>query len=37
VRIAVLTGRLEPADLEPGDGWPALFASYDEMAEAQGA
>ena len=36
VRIAVLTGRLEPADLEPGDGWPALFGSYDEMAEAQG-
>lgn len=37
VRLAVLTGQLDPADLQPARGWPELFASYDEMAEAQGA
>ncbi len=36
VRLAVLTGRLEPEDLRARDGWPALFASYAEMAAAQG-
>jgi len=35
IRMAVLTSRLEPADLEPKPGWPPLFASYDEMAAAQ--
>ena len=33
VRMAAITGRLEPADLRPGDGWPELFATYEEMAE----
>jgi hypothetical protein len=36
VRLAVLTGRLEPEHLRPADGWPELFASYAEMAAAQG-
>jgi Family of unknown function (DUF6283) len=36
MRIAVLAGRLEPEDLRPGDGWPELFGSYDEMAAVQG-
>lgn len=37
VRMAVLAGRLEPEDLRPGEGWPALFGSYDEMAATQAA
>jgi hypothetical protein len=37
VRMAVLTGRLEPEHLRPGEGWPELFATYDEMAATQGA
>jgi len=37
VRMAVLAGRLEPADLAPGEGWPELYGSYDEMAAANGA
>lgn len=36
VRLAILSGRLDPAALQPGDGWPELFASYSEMAAAQG-
>jgi hypothetical protein len=36
VRMAVLTGRLEPEQLRPREGWPELFSSYAEMAEAQG-
>jgi Family of unknown function (DUF6283) len=36
VRVAVLTGRLEPEDLRPGAGWPELFGSYAEMAAVQG-
>ena len=35
MRLAVLTGRLEPEDLRPGEGWPELFASYSEMAAVQ--
>lgn len=37
VRLAVAQGRLDPAALEPADGWPALHGSYDELAEANGA
>ncbi len=37
VRMAVLASRLEPEDLRPGKNWPALFASYAEMAAAQGS
>src|SRR5258708_6856427 len=36
VRIAVLTSRLEPGDLAPDSGWPALWDSYDQMAENMG-
>jgi hypothetical protein len=36
VRLAVITGRLEPGDLRPRAGWPPLFATYDEMAAVQG-
>jgi len=32
VRMAVLTGRIEPENLRPAEGWPALYDSYDEMA-----
>lgn len=35
VRLAVARGALPREALRPGDGWPALFDSYDEMAEAQ--
>jgi hypothetical protein len=35
VRLAVLTGQLEPEHLRPGDDWPPLFASYEEMAAVQ--
>ena len=34
VRMAVLTGRIEPEDLRPAEGWPELYGSYDEMAAA---
>lgn len=36
VRMAVLTGRLEPGDLRAAEDWPPLFASYGEMAAVQG-
>lgn len=35
VRLAVVQGRLDPAALAPREGWPALFDSYDAMAETQ--
>lgn len=34
VRLALLMDRLDPSALAPGDGWPPLYASYDELAEA---
>jgi sulfite reductase beta subunit-like hemoprotein len=37
VRLAVSAGRLDPAALEPGPGWPPLFTSYEELAESNGA
>jgi hypothetical protein len=37
VRMAVATGRLDPAALEPGSDWPELYESYEELAEANGA
>lgn len=37
VRVAVASGRLDPTALEPGDGWPELYGSYEELAEANGA
>lgn len=36
-RLAVAAGRLDSAALRPGPGWPGLFSSYDEMAQAQGS
>lgn len=36
MRLAVITGRLEPGDLRPRDDWPELFATYEEMASVQG-
>ena len=35
--MAVATGRLEPEGLRPGENWPPLSTSYDEMAETRGA
>ncbi|GBF17407.1 hypothetical protein Br6_04813 [Rhodococcus sp. Br-6] len=35
VRVAVIQGRLDPAVLEPGEAWPPLFGSFDEMADTQ--
>ena len=31
VRLAIATGRLDPAALTPAPGWPALWGDYDEM------
>ena len=31
VRFAVGTGRLDPASLRPGKGWPALHKSYQDV------
>lgn len=36
VRLAVAIGRLQPTVLQPGEDWPELFASFDEMAERNG-
>jgi hypothetical protein len=35
IRLAVHYGRLDPAALTPGEGWPELYGDWDEMAEAQ--
>lgn len=35
VRLAVATGRLPGVALEPGEGWPRLFDSFEEMAAVQ--
>ena len=37
VRLAVATGTLPAEALNPGDGWPELFESYDELAARNGA
>jgi hypothetical protein len=37
VRLAILSGRLPASALVPGEAWPALYSSYDEMAAANGA
>jgi hypothetical protein len=34
VRLAVAMGRLPAGALEPGEDWPGLYASYDELAAA---
>lgn len=33
IRLAITLGRLPASVLRPGENWPELFASYDEMAE----
>ncbi|MBN3831906.1 DUF6283 family protein [Burkholderia sp. Ac-20344] len=33
VRLAVTSGRLDPAALEPGVDWPALHESYQEVLD----
>lgn len=37
VRLAVIQGRLPATALQPGEGWPELFDTYDEMADTQRA
>ena len=37
IRLAIVTGRIPASVLQPGDGWPELFDSYDEMADTQQA
>lgn len=37
VRIAVASGRLPASALVPGEGWPDLYGSYDELAAVNGA
>lgn len=36
VRLAVVLGRLPASALQPDNDWPALFGSFDEMAERNG-
>ncbi|WP_203607366.1 DUF6283 family protein [Streptomyces sp. SID11385] len=35
VRLAVAQGRLPAQALTPGESWPPLFATYEEMATTQ--
>jgi hypothetical protein len=37
VRLAVATGRLDPAAVAPADDWPQLYPTYEDMARANGA
>jgi hypothetical protein len=37
IRMAVVTGRLPAEALSPGDDWPELYRSYEDMAEVNGA
>lgn len=37
VRLAVAQGDLCQTVLEPGEGWPPLYGSFDELARANGA
>lgn len=37
IRQEVIEGRLPIEALDPGDGWPELFESYDDMAMRQAA
>jgi uncharacterized protein DUF6283 len=37
VRLAVALGRLPASALRPGDRWPDLFSSYEEMADRNAA
>jgi hypothetical protein len=33
IRLAVTLGRLPASVMRPGDDWPELFSTYDEMVE----
>jgi hypothetical protein len=35
VRLAIVTGRLDPRVLQPAPDWPPLFDTYQEMATTQ--
>jgi len=35
VRLALATGRLDPAALRPGENWPPLFTSWRAIVAAQ--
>jgi hypothetical protein len=35
VRLAIVQRRLPPEVLHPGEDWPELFTTYDEMATRQ--
>lgn len=35
IRLAVVRGRLDPAQLGTGPDWPELYDTWDEMAAAQ--
>lgn len=35
VRIHINQGSLPPEVLQPGDDWPPLFETYDELVDAQ--
>lgn len=37
IRLAIASGRLPVEALSPGDDWPELYGSYDEMAAMNGA
>lgn len=37
VRVLLAQGEIPPEAMRPGEDWPALFESYEEMEEAQGA
>jgi len=36
IRLAVAMGRLDPETLSIREGWPELYASYDELARVNG-
>lgn len=36
IRMAVVTGRLSGEALSPGDDWPELFGTYEELAARNG-
>jgi hypothetical protein len=35
VRLSIIEGVLPSEVLRPGEGWPELFSSYDELVEHQ--
>lgn len=37
VRLALALGRMPPEALSPGEDWPPLYSTYEELAEANRA